>query len=1187
MAREDSVHLKAEQPADDLSPVKRALVEIRRLRAELEDLRSGYSEPVAIIGLAVRLPGGVTSPERFWEALAEGVDLITTVPPDRWDAQAYWSLDPDQPGTMYDIHGGFLSDVDAFDAEFFGINAREAASMDPQQRILLELTWEGLERAAIDPRSLMNTQTGIYLGLTNSDYGRQLTEDSRKIDGYTGVGAAVSIAAGRLAYFLGTHGPAVVIDTACSSSLVAVHQAVQSLRRRETDLSIVGAANLILSPEMNVSFSRTRMLSRDGRCRTFDASADGYVRSEGCCVVVLKRLSDAVRDGDRVLAKIHGTAVNQDGRSAGITAPNGPAQEAVMRAALADAVLAPDAVSYVEAHGTGTPLGDPMEVQAIGAVYGSGRSATSPLRLGSVKTNLGHTEAAAGLTGMIKVVLMMQPGHSIAPHLHFKQPSPQIDWPRWPIEIPVKSVAWSNEHSTRYAGVSSFGFSGTNAHVILGSAEGSQTSREISDETRPSEQEEVLCFSAAQESTLQELAKRYVNYLGQGKESFRDICVAAAVGRAKFNHRLALRSRTAAGAAEMLERWLAGRPVAGLMATGKDGLVTTLQSTNDDDVLGRMQKEFAQGGSPPYVRQTVPGQARQIDLPVYPFQRRRFWFGEPPQVRLRREREEVWQSVRAEAERQSLHGPLGWSLQNYPARWRALEKLTRAYARNVLVSAGAFRDETPLSVDDVLRQCAIQPIYRRLIGRWLSGLAEEGALVQTGETFRAVGGLQPIALELFWQDAARWMGDDPGTVAYLQQCAALLGDVLEGRKSALETLFPNGSFALAEGLYETSEQARYVHPIMGSALRAAVQTLGRQRNVRILEIGGGTGGTTSAMLPLLPPQQVDYCFTDVSEIFLSRPQRKFREYGFVRYALFDIDRSFEEQGFRSGTCDVIVAANVIHAARNLEAALDQTQRLLCPGGVLIMLETTQHHSWFDMSTGLIEGWQHFEDAERQEHPLLAPDQWRSILERTGFEDTAILPGPESPASKIGQHVLLARRRLESELRIEVKVESARVTHNGWKAIPQSPPPAHAETVDELRGLSSELREQRVLVIVKETICRVFQLDGRPEELGDRDRLSDLGMDSLIALELRSELSKGLGLEGKISSTIAFDTGTVGELARSLVGLLTPRTEHLSRPADAQPVASRRKEQAQVTAEQLEFMSDEEVEQLLKARLSNQ
>ncbi|HZD51400.1 MAG TPA: beta-ketoacyl synthase N-terminal-like domain-containing protein [Silvibacterium sp.] len=1181
MAHDDNSGQTVAQNAEELSPVKRALVEIRRLRAELESCRRGQLEPVAIIGLAVRLPGGITSPERFWKALAEGKDLITTVPPERWDAQAYWSPDADQPGTMYDIHGGFLADIDAFDAELFGIHAREAASMDPQHRILLEMTWEALERATIDPRSLKNSQTGIYLGLTNSDYGRLLVDAPRAIDGYTGVGAAASIAAGRLAYFLGTHGPALAIDTACSSSLVAVHQAVQSLRRGEIDLAIVGAANLILSPEMNVSFSRTRMLSRDGRCKTFDASADGYVRAEGCCAVVLKRLADAVRDDDRVLAKIVGTAVNQDGRSAGITAPNGPAQEAVMRAALADAGLLPGEISYVEAHGTGTPLGDPMEVQAIGAVYGGGRTPESLLRIGSVKTNLGHTEAAAGLAGLIKVALMMQPDHGIAPHLHLRQPSPQIDWSRWAIEVPVQLTAWSNEGPSRYAGVSSFGFSGTNAHLIVGSAEETAALRAVRDEATE-QKESLLCLSAANKAALRALAHQYVDHLRQTEDDFRDICFTAVVGRAKLTHRLGIIACTAAAAAEMLETWLSGGAVEGLR-TSADTLWAA-QPGGRDDELKKLQQKFVEGGDIRLVELFRQTPRRRVELPLYPFQRQRHWFGDPPLVRQQKERAEAWRSARAAAEQQSAQGPLGWDLDHYPERWKALEKLTRAHAQNVLAAVGAFPDAHPASADDVLQLCGIQPIYLKLVGRWLSGLAQDGSLIQTGDKFRATDSFQPVSLDPLWQDAARWMEDDPGALAYLKQCGALLGEVLTGRKGALETLFPDGSFVLAEGLYRTSAQAHYVNPIVAVALSAAAQVPEKRRTVRILELGGGTGGTTSAILPLLPPGRVEYWFTDLSELFLSRARRDFSQYGFVHYRLFDIDREFEQQGFRGGMFDVVVAANVVHAARNLGAALGRIQRLLSTGGILVLLETTHHHSWFDMSTGLIEGWQHFEDEDRQEHPLLTPDRWRAALERTGFDEVIALPSADSPASALGQHVLMARRREDAEAHAQSEMPAVNLKQT---TLIRPAQPLNGALKEEFRGVPSEMREPMVATAVRETVCSVLRLDTPPEELSDRDRLTDLGMDSLIALELRSELGKRLGLEEKISSTIAFDTGTVGELTRSLMAMLAREADGPLGISDIRPKQRRRPEPALLTEEKLQSMSEEEVELLLKERLAKQ
>jgi 3-oxoacyl-(acyl-carrier-protein) synthase/acyl carrier protein/SAM-dependent methyltransferase len=1198
MPIDDQAHSQTGAAGDELSPLKLALLEIRRLRSALKDSVDKQAEPVAIVGMALRLPGGVTSPERFWKALAEGEDLITTIPAERWDAAEYWSADAERPATMYDVHGGFLSDVDAFDAEFFGIHPREAASMDPQQRILLELTWEALERANIDPRSLMNMPTGVYLGLTNSDYGRLLTEDASRIDGYTAIGLAASIAAGRIAYFLGTKGPAMAVDTACSSSLVALHHAVQSLRKRETGLAIVGAANLILYPDMNIGFSRTRMLSPRGRCHTFDASADGYVRSEGCCIVVLKRLSDAVRDEDRILAAIRGTSVNQDGRSAGITAPNGPAQEAVMRAALADAGLEAEAVDYIETHGTGTPLGDPIEVQAIGSVYASQRAPESPLHIGSVKTNLGHTEASAGLTGLIKAVLMLQPEAGLAPHLHFHLPSPQIDWKRWSIRVPTQFTPWPGPDCVRYAAVSSFGFSGTNAHVILSSVESGSAAQQAGDSPGSPDAgksfksfKSLLCISAKQASTLRHLAQRYTAFLRNTRESLEDICYTAATSRSHFVHRLALQADNKNSAADMLESWLAHQPIEGLLDNNAEDLA---HATTDEKAtpLDQTQRDFVAGGSLSLSKVSVS--THKVDLPLTPMQPKRFWFGETPIVKRRRQRLEAWQAMCIEAGRQSRQGPLGWSTTGYTQRAAALERLTRAHALHTLAAAGAFAIGDSFTVDKILDQCRIQPLYRNLVARWLIDLAAHEMLREEGGRFRSLQEFHPVDLESCWRDTERCLADDPGTLAYFRQCGSLLYDVLTGQKSALETLFPNGSFTLAEGIYQSSPDAKYLNPIVASTIRAAVWRLRGRRPVRIIEIGGGTGGTTAAILPVLPSDCVEYRFTDVSELFLTRARRKFSEFPFVEFGLLDVDRTLGDQGLHSGMYDIVVAANVIHAARNLESALACVKALLVPGGLLVLLETTHHQAWFDMTTGLIEGWQHFEDAYRQDHPLLAPAQWQAVLARVGFEEMVALPSADSPAAVLGQHVILAKLRELSEDESlsggQRSFAAPRAAAPAFRAkdLPNRTVPDRAtpglrrEAIAlQLEQLPQDAREQAVAQAVRETICSVFQLETPPDELSDRDRLSDLGMDSLIALELRSELSKRLGLEG-ISSTIAFDTGTVGELVRALAGML------LSQRDDPMHIADTSSPQAglePVTAEQLQSMSDEEVEQLLKMRLS--
>ncbi len=391
------------------------------------------------------------------------------VPKERWDADAFYSADYTVPGTICSREGGFLTSwqPDEFDAEFFGISPREATGMDPQQRLLLEVAWEALENAGITAQAIRGTQTSVFVGLTTSDYSlilarRLQPEDS---DPYLAFGNASNFAAGRLAYFLGVHGPAVVIDTACSSSLVAVHLACQSLRRRESDQALAAGVNLILSPENSIACSRWGMLAPDGRCKTFDADADGYVRSEGAGVVVLKRLGDALRDGDSVLAVVRGSAVNQDGPSSGQTVPNGPAQQAVLRQALAASRLQPGDIDYIEAHGTGTALGDPIELDALSQVFAE-RDGAAPLVLGSVKTNLGHLESAAGIAGFIKTVLSVRHGH-IPQHLHFNALTSHASAGASRFTIAAQPMEWPAVGRARRAGVSSFGVSGTNAHVVV------------------------------------------------------------------------------------------------------------------------------------------------------------------------------------------------------------------------------------------------------------------------------------------------------------------------------------------------------------------------------------------------------------------------------------------------------------------------------------------------------------------------------------------------------------------------------------------------------------------------------------------------------------------------------------------------------------------------------------------------
>ncbi len=504
------------------------------------------SEALAIVGMACRFPGGADSLESFWRLVHDGVDASSEVPDSRWDVDAYYDADPDAPGKSYTRRGNFLAGpIDAFDAEMFGISPREAAMMDPQQRLLLEVAWEALEDAGLVIGDLGGTRTGVFVGINTADYQQLLAGSGLAgMDAYAATGntASVRTAAG-ISYLLGLQGPAIALDTACSSSLVALHLARQSLERGECDLALVGGVNLQLSPATTISMAKLRALSPDGRCKAFDAAADGYGRGEGCGMIVLERSSSAAARGGRAWATVRGSSVNQDGRSAGLTVPNGPMQRALIEDALADAGLSGAEIDYLEAHGTGTPLGDPIELQAIAAALGEGRPEDRPVLVASVKTNIGHLEAAAGVAGMIKVALSLHHGE-IPPHLHLTDPSPYVAWDDLPLRVPTTLTPWpERSDGAGLAGISSFGFSGTNAHIVLEGAaapaavEAPATGELTSGRARP----ELLTLSARSSGALEDLATEFAALLESGRAPELDaVTAAAATRRAHHSQRLAL-----------------------------------------------------------------------------------------------------------------------------------------------------------------------------------------------------------------------------------------------------------------------------------------------------------------------------------------------------------------------------------------------------------------------------------------------------------------------------------------------------------------------------------------------------------------------------------------------------------------------------------------------------------------------
>lgn len=509
---------------------------LQEARQKLESERQRRSEPIAIVGMACRLPGGASSPDALWALLRSRVDATSDVPVDRWDAEALYDPDPDAPGKAYTRRGAFLEHVDGFDPKVFGISPREALGLDPQQRLLLEVTWEALENASISTDSLNGSATGVWVGLCGDDYARRSVNSGvlELVDPYNVLGNARSVAAGRIASVFGLQGPVLQLDTACSSSLVALHLTVRSLRAGECSLALVGGVNLMLSPEMTIALCKLNTLAKDGRCKTFDADADGFGRGEGCGMVVLKRLSDARAAGDRIAAVIRGTAVNHGGRGNGLMAASAAAQESVIRAALADASVEPQDVGYVEAHGTGTLLGDSTEVLALAGVFAAPGSREKPLMLGSIKTNVGHLEGAAGIAGVIKAALCLAHGR-IPPHLHLRRPNPRVSWHELPVKVVTDEQEWAPSLGMRVAGVSSFGITGTNAHVVL-----EQSPTVEVPAPAPERSAELIVVSASTPAALRAQLLRLADHLDSHPEhGLEDVAYSLLTSRPALEHRWA------------------------------------------------------------------------------------------------------------------------------------------------------------------------------------------------------------------------------------------------------------------------------------------------------------------------------------------------------------------------------------------------------------------------------------------------------------------------------------------------------------------------------------------------------------------------------------------------------------------------------------------------------------------------
>jgi len=1521
------------EPLEQLSPVKRALLEIRELKAKLAETERAQNEPIAIIGMGLRWPGGAHDPETAWQLLRDGVDAISEVPKDRWNIDDYYDPNPDAPGKMSTRWAGFINDIDKFDADFFGISPREAVSMDPQQRLLMKVAWEALENAGQSPEKLAGSATGVFVGIAAFDYPEMQMQylNPANIDAYLATGSAHSVASGRLSYFLGLQGPSISLDTACSSSLVGVHLACRSLRSRESDMALAGGVNLIIIPELLINFSKSHMMAANGRCKTFDASADGFVRGEGAGLVVLKRLSDAIAHRDNILAVIRGSALNQDGRSSGLTAPNGPAQQVVIRQALLSAGVAPHEIGYVEAHGTGTSLGDPIEVQALGAVLREGRTADNPLMIGSIKTNIGHLETAAGVAGLIKAVLALK-HQEIPPHLHLKELSPHIPWQDFPIVVPTQRTPWLASSGKRLAGVSSFGFSGTNAHVVIEEWESESTGEWANEGIGERERTQsissspilpvsdfqkrplhLLNLSAKTEASLHELVQRYEKYFVENESAaLADVCYSANAGRSHFDHRA---SFIASASAQMRERlfsfikkeealgvcnaWSDGtnRPEVVFLFTGQGGQYlnmgkqlfetqptfrqallrcdeilrahleqpllsvlypqagerSPLDDTNytqpatfalqyalaelwrswgvqpglimghsvgeivastvagmmslEDGLMivserGRLMHSLPQNGLmasllaeeacvreviTPYtdrvaiaaingpestvisgertavleilrrleasgiktrplqvsnsfhsplvepvldefeascrraqyrtpsaplfssmrlefvnegnlldatywrhnLRYTVRyseamqklqqlgyrvfieigpapmlvamGQKcfpnndgvwlpslrngredweqmletlatlyvngvhpdwekfdrdyprRRVVVPTYPFQEQRYWIEVDRGLRIQERglriedrdtqstihdprstnNEQHWSSIAEAARHQSQQIPFDMPLHTYPAKWQCLDRLATAYIVHALRALRAFnKKDEKHSIDGFMQRFHVLPTYKHLVQRWFNKLVNEGILLREGELFTNANALPKASPEAVLQKSGNVFAEISELLEYVQRCGKLLVPILTGKENPLETLFPGGTNTTSEFLYHKWALSRYYTSIARAAVEAVVRSLPAAQALKLLEVGAGTGGTTAAILPVLPKARTEYFFTDMSDFFFTQAAERFRAFPFLRYGILNIENKPREQGYGEHQSDVVVAANVLHATKNLHETIENVLALLKPGGVLVLYETTHQPAWFDVTIGLIEGWQRFEDGLRSDIPLLPVKMWESLLREHGFQPVAVFPEAGAPTEILNQYVFVAQApsvSVKSDLRnnaVEVHEDSfAQVRLRAEEFSNGKPETKPAE--DRVQAFLRELEEapenerlERLIDYVRGHVTKVLRRE-RSNPIGRAQRLMELGVDSLMAVELRNLLTTGLGLENTLPATLIFDYPNIEAIARLLEKKAFGEKEKAVEVKTTLPAEGNSKK---MTEEEIGELSEEEVEKMLERKL---
>ncbi len=1392
---------------------------------------NNYHNAVAIIGIGCRFPGANDYNE-FWNNLESGTNSVTEVPSDRWEIDKFYSPNSQDANKTISKWGGYIKDADKFDARFFDISPREAIKMDPQQRLMLELTWSCIEDAGYSPSKLFGRNIGVFTGVFNLDYKELQVMYGEQVEGHTSTGTSTCMIPNRISYFFDFHGPSVPVDTACSASLVAMHQAINSLKENECEMALVGGVSVLCTPTIYISFSKMRMLSPQGKCQTFDAKADGYVRGEGAGVILLKPLAQAIKDKDRIYGVVKGSAVNHGGNARTLTYPNPDAQAKVIRDAYIKADASPDTVSYIEAHGTGTPVGDAIEIKGLQQAftqlyqeYGLSPSQKPYCGLGTVKTNIGHLESAAGIAGVIKVLLAMK--HKKLPKIiNHQELNPRIKLEGSPFYIVEKNQDWqplqtkTGEPLPRRASVSSFGFGGVNAHVVLEEAPALYPI-----ESKVERPRHILTLSGKNEQALMELAQAYEVFLqSQLEANLANICFTANTGRTHFDRRLCLSAESISELCEKLKTFSTGEETTGmveekaidksskiaLMFTGQgsqyvgmgyelyqtqptfrqalqrceeillpyldlpllkvlypepgetsplnetaytqpalfaieyalaqlwlswgikpqavmghsvgeyvaacvagvfsleDGLkliahrgrlmqalpqngamVSILADVNRvkaaiesygekvsiaafngpesvvisgekqamEEIVAQLSAEsiktkqlqvshafhshlmspmlaefeqvarqitynkpqldiisnltgeiatqeietpeywcqhirqpvkfaggmetivkhgyevFVECGAKPFLlgmgRQCVDEnlgiwlpslrsglgdwqqmleslaqlyvqgididwskfdrdyERRKVELPTYAFQRERYWLertDKSPVLQYSSQKFSV-EDLPQPAEIRDRLLPLVTKFQPQEELTTQLEALSVNYILNAWQEMGGdFSLGQQFTKSFLMEKLGVISQHQKLLERLLEILGEIGILKQEGEKWEIIALPDIPSPEEHYQMLLAQYPQIQGELTMLQRCGSKLAEVLQGTCNPLYLLFPEGNLTTAAKLYQDALTFSDMNTLMQKVILDFLQHLPQGRKVRILEIGAGTGGTTSYILPHLNPLQTEYVFTDVGALFTVQAQEKFKEYPFVEYQVLDIEQAPEAQGFDLHKYDLILGANVIHATKELNVSLQNIQQLLTSGGMLVLLEGTERRRWIDLIFGLLEGWWRFSDRHlRPDYPLLQPEQWVELLKQNGFKESVTLGSNHE--NLFPQAVIVAQAS-------EQIIESSSTSENKkvvQKSVVKRQRKNSSVSKAQIINAIPEERQALLETYLLQELTNILQVPAN--SLNSQHSLASL-LDSLMGFELKHLIETNLGIVLPISKF--FEVGSIAQLATLLL-----------------------------------------------------